>query len=289
MENLELMTSDKEHFPDNNNNNSNGNNIGSDSGRSGEKYGLRPRTAIKRLHHDLPFQELSKRSGKSKPRPAPLSKYRRKTANARERHRMKAINSAFESLRKVLPDAVEVHTASSTMTKITTLRLAVDYIRALTDVLGDDSDPTFPLQSREDDAPCHGISSSMDFSQMSPASTPYTVPVSMCQNHRTDLPVDVSSSPLPLHYKTDMTPQYTPQLTQLMSYCSTSNDVSASCSPSTSRGSLGSTSDLEELLSDDSGLLEDSLDVFHDIPTITLADPFEVLLDGEKEGLISPF
>ncbi|XP_068232358.1 helix-loop-helix protein delilah-like [Palaemon carinicauda] len=278
MENLELMQNDEQRYPDNNNNNSN--NITSGSGRSGEKYGLRPRTAIKRLHHDLPLQEVSRRSSKSKPRPAPLSKYRRKTANARERHRMKAINSAFESLRKVLPEAVEVHAASSTMTKITTLRLAVDYIRALTEVLGDDSDPP------EQEPSCHGINPSLDFSQhaMLPESMPYTVPVSICQN-RPDLPVDVSTSPLPRQYKTEVTPQYTSQLTQLMSYCSTSSNVSASASPATSRGSLGSTSDLEELLSDDSGLLEDSLDVFHDIPTITLADPFEVLIEGEKGGL----
>ncbi|XP_045130986.1 neurogenin-1-like [Portunus trituberculatus] len=105
---------------------------------SEEKYGLRPRTIIKRLQHDRGHQQVSKVSkglARPKSRPAPLSKYRRKTANARERHRMREINNAFESLRRVLPDKLEMEAASSSMTKITTLRLAADYIRALNDVL----------------------------------------------------------------------------------------------------------------------------------------------------------
>lgn len=262
---------------DKNNNNENG--------RSVEKYGLRPRTAIKRLQHDFPVQEVTKRSsGRSKSRPAPLSKYRRKTANARERHRMKAINTAFESLRKVLPDAVEVQTASSTMTKITTLRLAVDYIRALSDVLEDDSDSNFTLQPQQESSfhsSLHSNAASAYTSQhLPPITAPYTVPITLRQNNNL-----APSSTLALHYKNGVHAQYAPHLSQLMSYCSTSSNMSTSSSPCTSRGSLGSTSDLEELLSDDSGLLEDNLDVFHDIPTITLADPFEVLLGTEKEGL----
>lgn len=62
-----------------------------------------------------------------------LSKYRRRTANARERHRMKEINAAFKTLREVLPRPSKMKDAN--LTKITTLRLAVDYIQALDDLL----------------------------------------------------------------------------------------------------------------------------------------------------------
>ncbi|MPC66764.1 neurogenic differentiation factor 1-like [Portunus trituberculatus] len=111
------------------------------AGTSTEKYGLRPRTIIKRLQLDRGHQQVSKEPkglAHPKSRPAPLSKYRRKTANARERHRMREINNAFESLRRVLPDKIEMEAASSSRTKITTLRLAADYIRALNDVLQED-------------------------------------------------------------------------------------------------------------------------------------------------------
>ncbi|XP_042882704.1 neurogenin-3-like [Penaeus japonicus] len=66
---------------------------------------------------------------------APLSRYRRKTANARERYRMRQINTAFESLRGVLPSWVCSRRAASDMTKIATLRLASAYIRSLQDIL----------------------------------------------------------------------------------------------------------------------------------------------------------
>ena len=125
----------------NNNTNDNKNNnikSSSSSSSSEEKYGLRPRTIIKRLQQEQSHQQVFKAAkGLTRPksRPAPLSKYRRKTANARERHRMQEINNAFESLRRVLPEELEVEAASSNKTKITTLRLAANYIRALSGVL----------------------------------------------------------------------------------------------------------------------------------------------------------
>ena len=64
-------------------------------------------------------------------RPPPLSKYRRKTANARERTRMSEINEGFEDLKSVIPDLPE-----GKLTKITTLRLALDYMHALRHLLG---------------------------------------------------------------------------------------------------------------------------------------------------------
>lgn len=143
----------------------------------GEKYSLRPRSIAKRLEVEQKLKQpvLAKRTPKPKQKPAPLSKYRRKTANARERTRMKEINQAFETLRRAIPAAAESsispyshHSASSPSpssssssssssdrsscgggnssssscekwTKITTLRLAMDYIEALTRVLEHDT------------------------------------------------------------------------------------------------------------------------------------------------------
>lgn len=75
---------------------------------------------------------------KPKPKAAPLSKYRRKTANARERTRMREINSAFEHLRQCVPvsiTGVETPSNNEKLTKITTLRLAMKYIRILSEIL----------------------------------------------------------------------------------------------------------------------------------------------------------
>lgn len=77
---------------------------------------------------------------KPKQRAAPLSKYRRKTANARERTRMREINHAFETLRQSVPVIVAGSQAQSTnekLTKITTLRMAMKYIKILSDILDD--------------------------------------------------------------------------------------------------------------------------------------------------------
>ncbi|XP_042237058.1 helix-loop-helix protein delilah-like [Homarus americanus] len=248
--------------------------------RSGEKYALRPRTIIKRLQHEIIRKEVPKRSPRSKTRPAPLSKYRRKTANARERHRMKEINNAFESLRKVLPDAMEVHTSSSSMTKITTLRLAVDYIRALSHVLEDTSDADLctiqsTLQSSIQDSLHSSLQESLQ--QSFQYSLQKITPSS--GSLMTTFQYQHSTSHLPQ--------QHLPQYPQLLGYCTTPSTVSLTSSPCADRKSLGSASDLEELLSDDSGLLEDNLDVFHDIPTLAVADPFEILLVSEKDGGLS--
>lgn len=82
-------------------------------------------------------------STKSKTKAPPLSKYRRKTANARERTRMKEINSAFEVLRKCVPQAVsgsgDNTQTNEKLTKITTLRLAMTYINLLSNALDDNT------------------------------------------------------------------------------------------------------------------------------------------------------
>lgn len=98
-------------------------------------YSLRPRGCARRGDDD--DEEVSwvrrKRRSKGSTKPAPLSKYRRKTANARERSRMREINEAFESLRRAVP----VPRESEKLTKISTLRLAMKYITALSQLLSE--------------------------------------------------------------------------------------------------------------------------------------------------------
>nr|SVF01459.1 taxi A [Microvelia americana] len=104
-------------------------------------YSLRPRSGIiihRRCSDDeeeeRPPVRIVRRGSKSKRKAAPLSKYRRKNANARERTRMREINEAFETLRRAVPYQDEK------MTKIATLKLAMSYIAALSDVLSESSD-----------------------------------------------------------------------------------------------------------------------------------------------------
>lgn len=269
MEATETQLGRDKSFTDTNNNSNNGEGNGSNSSnsnnRSEEKYGLRPRTIIKRLQQERTRQDVPKRPTKSKSRPAPLSKYRRKTANARERHRMREINNAFESLRKVLPEAAEVKASTSTITKIMTLRLAVEYIKALSYVLKDDAHTGL----------CSFESSLHDTIQSS---------LQSCLQH--SLQHHPLQKNLPPQHQGASYPNQRPL--QLLGHCVAPDVVSASSSPSTIRGSVSSTSDLEELLSDDSGLLEETFDVFHDLPALTAADPFDILLAAERDSIAFP-
>lgn len=93
-------------------------------------------------------------STKCKTKAPPLSKYRRKTANARERTRMKEINSAFEVLRKCVPQSVngggDNSQSNEKLTKITTLRLAMTYINMLSNALEDNSPFDLPPRILEE-------------------------------------------------------------------------------------------------------------------------------------------
>lgn len=137
-----------------------------------DKYSLRPRSVRRvtellqpqktqqqikynqtNLPHSLqpPNQPSKAKPTKPKQKSAPLSKYRRKTANARERNRMREINQAFETLRRVIPQmqaAAAASTVATTsaqaaanekLTKITTLRLAMRYISNLSAKLQQDN------------------------------------------------------------------------------------------------------------------------------------------------------
>ncbi|XP_016984220.2 helix-loop-helix protein delilah [Drosophila rhopaloa] len=126
----------------------------------GEKYSLRQKRQKRTPAEDVesaslpdfqleldPIVEPASKSRKntptkSKTKAPPLSKYRRKTANARERTRMREINTAFETLRHCVPQAITGEDAVNTnekLTKITTLRLAMKYITMLSDSIQDPS------------------------------------------------------------------------------------------------------------------------------------------------------
>jgi len=66
-----------------------------------------------------------------------MSKYRRKTANARERLRMGEINSAFENLKEKipLPTVGLGRQKCEKLTKINLLHIAINYIKTLEDIL----------------------------------------------------------------------------------------------------------------------------------------------------------
>ncbi|KAI8483265.1 PREDICTED: helix-loop-helix protein delilah-like [Branchiostoma belcheri] len=113
---------------------------------SGEQinYNLRPKTILNIIESEK--RRHQPRKPKPRQKPPPLSKYRRKSANSRERDRMHQINYAFEALRcvvpKLPPSASHDACQAGKMTKITTLRLAMNYISALQQLLKDDDDGT---------------------------------------------------------------------------------------------------------------------------------------------------
>lgn len=104
--------------------------------KNGGKYALRTKSIIKRIESEKNRATTKRKEPKEKQKPPPLSKYRRKTANARERNRMKEINDAFLTLQQSIPDLPGAD--AEKLTKITVLRLAVNYINALAGVLNSD-------------------------------------------------------------------------------------------------------------------------------------------------------
>ncbi|KAG8279309.1 neurogenic differentiation factor 4-like [Homalodisca vitripennis] len=117
-----------------------------------KSYSLRPRSSIKSNRDFDQEDELWKPRGRTKKRSkqkaAPLSKYRRKTANARERSRMREINEAFEALRRAVPHLnSNSENPSEKISKIMTLRLAMKYITALSNAL---QEPSFGESSLSD-------------------------------------------------------------------------------------------------------------------------------------------
>lgn len=123
------------------------NNSDSDKSTRGDKYSLRPRS-LKRRNIDETETVITRPSKpKPKQKAPPLSKYRRKTANARERSRMREINQAFEALRRAVPQMSCHSGTNEKLTKITTLRLAMKYISTLSAVLTGPPDNNHDLLS----------------------------------------------------------------------------------------------------------------------------------------------
>ena len=81
------------------------------SGLAKDKYKFREASIKKRIEVEHRKKEPKKRGPKPRPRPQPMSKYRRKTANLRERQRMGEINNAFERLRTKIPTPVQPQNA----------------------------------------------------------------------------------------------------------------------------------------------------------------------------------
>ena len=100
---------------------------------------LRQSSVAKRLE-----TESGRRSGSSRHQARVskkrLSKYRRKTENAKERERMKKFNEAFENLRQKLPNKelmVENTPPGEKDTKVSALRSAIHYIKCLQSLVAD--------------------------------------------------------------------------------------------------------------------------------------------------------
>nr|KAG5698110.1 hypothetical protein BaRGS_031800 [Batillaria attramentaria] len=107
--------------------------------KNNEKYNLRLSSLVKRVQVEQRQSTPKEPKGKSKP--PPLSKYRRRTANARERMRMQDINEGFEQLRDCLPEMDQQERGDKKgkkekLTKYMILSLAMNYIHALRDILG---------------------------------------------------------------------------------------------------------------------------------------------------------
>ena len=85
-----------------------------------------------------------KRGQRSKNSSSKMSKYRRKTANARERMRMGEINVAYDRLKDTIPlpavGSGSGRQKCDKLTKINLLHIAINYIRTLQDIL-DTGDP----------------------------------------------------------------------------------------------------------------------------------------------------
>ena len=104
--------------------------------RALEIYNLRARNAqieSDSQQHVSFAHPTPKRERKTQPNRSRTLYNKRMLVNARERERMKTLNKGFESLRNALP----CYIADGHISKITTLRLAINYIRTLSAVLQD--------------------------------------------------------------------------------------------------------------------------------------------------------
>lgn len=155
--------------------------------RSTREYNLRQSSLINRIETET--RRAKPREPKPKAKPPPLSKYRRRTANSRERTRMAEINDAFEVLRQAIPNYPEE--TNSKQTKINTLRMALNYIAALREMLGY---PDSPASASDTDSTSTSISSPDTVSEKQ-GNTPSTS-TSDGNNCVTNCATDSVSSPM---------------------------------------------------------------------------------------------
>ena len=101
------------------------------------KYSLRTRPVRRQLKDQRQGPGAGPGTGPrtERRRSQQLSRYRRRVANTRERDRMRDINTAFDALERALPRREET---PAKVTKITVLRLAIGYIKALRETLTED-------------------------------------------------------------------------------------------------------------------------------------------------------
>ena len=90
---------------------------------------LRRTSVKKRLETEINKTNIKVKEKISKKRT--LSKYRRKTANAKERERMKKMNDVFDTLKNVIPAEKRGDDEDEKETKVSTLRSAIAYINCL--------------------------------------------------------------------------------------------------------------------------------------------------------------
>ncbi|KAH8305364.1 hypothetical protein KR044_012829 [Drosophila immigrans] len=132
--------------------------------------------------------------------------------NARERNRVKQVNNGFVNLRQHLPQSV-INTlsnggrgASKKLSKVDTLRIAVEYIRGLQDMLDDGSQPTSrrPLFAHSGDESSNDGSYSNDYNDSSlDIDSPTQAPFVSHSYH--------SASPTPSYTDSDLSASYVKQ------------------------------------------------------------------------------
>lgn len=168
-------------FPDGNTFNAD---AASDSDFAKGIYNLRPRGALTHLPALPKFeQEEIGPSPPVKPKRQRNSLKKRLLVNARERDRMRVLNNGFQALRDALP----CYIADGHMAKITTLRLAINYIKALNEVLSEEPPNSTPVSR----CPSH---------QQSSSTVPCNTNMVGITTHvetghfKTPLPIDVSTA-----------------------------------------------------------------------------------------------
>lgn len=151
-------------------------------------YNLRPRGALTHMPAPPRF-ETEETPPPVKPKRQRNSLKKRLLVNARERDRMRVLNNGFQALRDALP----CYIADGHMAKITTLRLAINYIKALNEVLSEDPPNGMPVPRCQPHTqqPCTSSAA---------CNTAMMGITSEAEHFKTPLPIDVStfSSCLPV-------------------------------------------------------------------------------------------